>query len=463
MSRIYDSLFPIYQWYLKTPERALDKAYYAAQKIREVEVKYFEGNAINLQTSQYRSLEQKEFNKILKKNLNIIQERLTEFNASRAMLEFLNQPTTAAIQVNSADGEQYQYYPDAQSQFNIILEKLKFVDEVINKYKRPPATISPSPPSALTGPQIPLGNPGNSSNGSSDRSQLRNAFEGTRSPQARSQTPKYTRRKDDKMLGESSVLPRSILRTLDRVKQELDPKAEEEYVEKFRSRQNKTVVSLRFLLLLILIPLLTHQVSKNFLITPIFDRVWHPQPELFLNQDYEEEALTDLTHFEERLKFEILIGKAPELTSEEIEEKVKEKANEIAQEYQEEGDNALKNVFSDLCSLGTFCMVLMVSRRELEVLKQFLDGLIYGLSDSAKAFVIILFTDMFVGFHSPHGWEVILESIARHFGLPENREFNFLFIATFPVILDTVMKYWIFRYLNRISPSAVATYHNMNE
>ena len=77
--------------------------------------------------------------------------------------------------------------------------------------------------------------------------------------------------------------------------------------------------------------------------------------------------------------------------------------------------------------------------------------------------MIILITDMFVGFHSPHGWEIVLESIARHFGLPENREFNFLFIATFPVILDTMLKYWIFRYLNRISPSSVATYRDMNK
>lgn len=80
-----------------------------------------------------------------------------------------------------------------------------------------------------------------------------------------------------------------------------------------------------------------------------------------------------------------------------------------------------------------------------------------------KAFIIILFTDMFVGFHSPHGWEVILEGVARHFGLPENHNIISLFIATVPVILDTIFKYWIFRYLNRISPSAVATYRNMNE
>ena len=47
--------------------------------------------------------------------------------------------------------------------------------------------------------------------------------------------------------------------------------------------------------------------------------------------------------------------------------------------------------------------------------------------------------------------------------LSENAEFMSLFVATFPVFLDTVFKYWIFRSLNKISPSTVATYHNMIE
>jgi hypothetical protein len=110
-----------------------------------------------------------------------------------------------------------------------------------------------------------------------------------------------------------------------------------------------------------------------------------------------------------------------------------------------------------------FCVVIYTSKQEIVILKSFIDDLIYGLSDSAKAFIIILFTDIFVGFHSPHGWEVILSGVSRHLGLPENHDFIFLFIATFPVILDSVFKYWIFRYLNRVSPSAVATYRNMNE
>ena len=122
-----------------------------------------------------------------------------------------------------------------------------------------------------------------------------------------------------------------------------------------------------------------------------------------------------------------------------------------------------KNVFSDMLAVGAFVLLLTTQKRGILTLKSFLDEIVYGLSDSAKAFIIILFTDMFVGFHSPHGWEVLMEGLSRHLGFAANREFIFLFIATFPVILDTVFKYWIFRYLNRISPSAVVTYKNMNE
>ncbi|KAI3423551.1 hypothetical protein D9Q98_010733, partial (chloroplast) [Chlorella vulgaris] len=87
----------------------------------------------------------------------------------------------------------------------------------------------------------------------------------------------------------------------------------------------------------------------------------------------------------------------------------------------------------------------------------------YSLSDTTKSFLLILGTDLLVGFHSPRGWEVFLEWLLRHFGLPENSDFMSLFVATFPVFLDTVFKYWIFRSLNKISPSTVATYHNIIE
>jgi CemA family len=100
---------------------------------------------------------------------------------------------------------------------------------------------------------------------------------------------------------------------------------------------------------------------------------------------------------------------------------------------------------------------------QIIILKSFLAESLYNLSDTTKSFLLILLTDLLVGFHSPRGWEVVIEILLRNFGFPENEDFILLFVATFPVLLDTVFKYWIFRYLNQISPSTVATYHNMIE
>ena len=267
----------------------------------------------------------------------------------------------------------------------------------------------------------------------------------------------------------TSVLPRSFMRTLNRIKREIDPKSEdteEEVVKKFRKSRNKTAISIRFLLILIIVPLLTHQVTKSVFITPLVQRYFdeHPQQVLFINQDLEEEAFMELRQYEERLRFRSMIDDSvPSLSAEAKEAQIKLKAEELSEEFRGRGINAIGNVFADLFSLLAFAGIIYFCKREIQIIKSFLDEIAYGLSDSAKAFLIILLTDMFVGYHSPHGWEIILEGIAKHLGLPENRDFNFLFIATFPVILDTVLKYWIFRYLNRISPSSVATYKNMNE
>jgi hypothetical protein len=74
---------------------------------------------------------------------------------------------------------------------------------------------------------------------------------------------------------------------------------------------------------------------------------------------------------------------------------------------------------------------------------------IYSLSDTTKSFLLLL-TDLLVGFHSPRGWELFLEFCFKSLWISHNENFIFLFVATFPVLLDTVFKYWIFRYLNKI-------------
>jgi len=446
--RIVKYLYSAHQWYRETPDRALEQAYDAALAIKAIEDEHFGGQKISARSGDYGHSTLSYFKSELQKYLKVIQTRMVEFNASRSFLELPDRVGAKPKAGHSPDRHQHGLHLDNKERASLIFEKLEFIDGVIDKY------INNSISTAI----VPVVSSVNQQVKSTNSTSQPDANKGS------ANSVKIHDGEVDIYSEEVNLLPRSLLGTLNRITKELDPEAEKEVVKNFRNSKVKTVISLRFILLLILVPLLTNQLSKNFIVGPVVDyfRAKQNAP-VFLNINLEEEAFQALERFEQHLKFDRLIGRAPSLSLEETEKKITEKAVELAEEYRTESSGAIKNIFADLISCIAFAAIILTNKKEIEILKSFMDDVIYGLSDSAKAFVIILFTDVFVGFHSPHGWEVILEGVSRHLGLPENRQFIFLFIATFPVILDTVFKYWIFRYLNRSSPSAVATYKNMNE
>uniref|UniRef100_UPI00315DE822 envelope membrane protein n=1 Tax=Plantago erecta TaxID=197803 RepID=UPI00315DE822 len=119
-------------------------------------------------------------------------------------------------------------------------------------------------------------------------------------------------------------------------------------------------------------------------------------------------------------------------------------------------------------STNIICFVILsvysiLGNEELVILNSWTQEFLYNLSDTIKAFLILLITDLCIGFHSPHGWELIIGSVYKDFGFVHNEQILSGLVSTFPVILDTFFKYWIFRYLNRVSPSLVVIYHSMNE
>lgn len=431
-------------WFSATPERALDHAYKAALRIKAIEDEHFKGQKISIEFRDYSDSVLSYFEADLKKYLKTIKVRLAEFQASRSVVSNLE---PQGVDLDKSDALNY-----LEQDETIILEKLAFIDQILKRYAQPP---KPKPSVSLV-PRSPTQVlPANSTTVTVNN---------PKSWQTNGQPRKDELGNTETVSDKTGVVPRSIIRTVNRLQRELDPKAEEEVVKKFRNSRDKTLISIKFILTLIIVPILTQQVTKTFIVSPIVDQ-FKEETEIpvFLNEDMQEEAFIELHRFEEELHFKSLVGIVPKLSPEEMETQVRNKAIELAEEYRNRGADAIKNIFADLLSLIAFALVIFNSKPDLAVLKSFMDDIVYGLSDSAKAFIIILFTDMFVGFHSPHGWEVILEGVSRHLGIPESREFIFLFIATFPVILDSVIKYWIFRYLNRISPSAVATYRNMNE
>jgi CemA family len=398
------------QWLFRTADRALDEAYKAALKIQAIEEQHYGGQKIS---GGY-------FQADLNKYLNITKMRLAEFQTSRSL-----NPTTSSDN-NLFDLDSPEVAAEAQ-----VLAKLESIDRVLERYRREVNALATAnnaaPQSIFTSFDNPLA--------------------------AKPNPPK------------KSLMDRSIVNTVKKLRQELNPQAEQELVNSFRSSQNRTVDSLRFLLMITLIPLMVHFLSKFIFFGPIID-VYYPKAHknnIFLNRTLEKEALEELEGFERHLKFQKIAGITPEISAEEIEGKVKAKALEIRESFTDQSANAVKNWFSDITAVLIFVITLTRSKAQITNLMIFIDSLVSGLSDTAKAFAIILFSDTFVGFHSPHGWEVVLVGIADHFGIPENHNFNSLFIATFPVLLDTVFKYWIFRYLSGQSPSSVATYKTMNE
>ncbi len=477
-------------WYETTPERALNQAYEAALAIRALEDRYFDGHQIDFDTSRYGESTCDYFRTELKKHLKTIDTRLWEFNSSNSFLDFasktigipsrkierpLGDPSKPVATTSDMSGRRFS---DPNDRSFIVLKKLELIDNILDHYVLgrvvdrldPSADTSRTPAAETTATAM--------SSGSIEQSQSRSWQAAASAAAIPPKRPSSWRAgalnvatrnisggmRKPSATGSTGLIPRSLLTTFDRVRRDLDDRSEEEVLQNYRTSKIRTIVSLKFILLLILVPLLTQQMSKNFLVGPIVDRFYNPDTSsIFLNIDMQEEAMVELERYEHLLRFQALTGRAPKLNQEEIEEKVQEKATEIAEASWTRSADALKNVFSDFLSLAGFGLVVAYSREEISILKSFIDEIMYGLSDSAKAFVIILSTDIFVGYHSAHGWEVVVGGISRHLGLPENKDFMFLFIATFPVILDAVIKYWIFRYLNRISPSAVATYKDMNE
>jgi hypothetical protein len=263
---------------------------------------------------------------------------------------------------------------------------------------------------------------------------------------------------------QTGLIPRSIIRTFERFKKQLFPGAEMLVIQEFRISRYQVIVSVQCLLTLVFVPLLVNIISKFFVITPLVEYGWNShQNDIFLNTYQQNSALVELRSFEEKMYFESLIEDNPLSKNVELRGKLQRKTFEIATLYNKESIEAISNLFADFLSFCSLSLVFVFMKPQLIILKSFLAESLYSLSDTTKSFLLILGTDLLVGFHSPRGWEVFLEWLFHRFGFPENTEFMSLFVATFPVFLDTVFKYWIFRSLNKISPSTVATYHNMIE
>ncbi|MEM9979300.1 MAG: proton extrusion protein PcxA, partial [Cyanobacteria bacterium P01_D01_bin.2] len=309
------------QWLFKSPDQSLEQAYEAALAIKKIEDDYFDGNPISEDNGSYGESAYRYIQGEVERTIALIKQRMAAFEAARSGLSPGRQ-----MEVQSYDDQQDEYTLDLIDQSAIIFKKLRFIDDILERYDTPPNQIATS------------GNIG--------------------PPGAKNEAPKSDKSRAG-LAARNSVLPRSILRTVDRVKQDLDPKAETDVVRSFRKSQGKTKIALRFILLLVIVPLLTQQLTKHFIVAPVVNYARQTtEAEVFLNDEMEEEALHELQQFEERLRFEVIIGKVAALSETQLEERVLDKALDIEEEYRERSAESVQNVFADIFAVLAFSLLL---------------------------------------------------------------------------------------------------------
>nr|YP_010537958.1 envelope membrane protein [Hoya lanceolata]UYC31875.1 envelope membrane protein [Hoya lanceolata] len=185
------------------------------------------------------------------------------------------------------------------------------------------------------------------------------------------------------------------------------------------------------------------------------------QSEIFLNDIKERGILEKFIELEELLVLDEMIEEYSETRLHKLTLGIQKETIQLIKIHNEDRIHTIFHF-----SINIICFVILsgyyiLGNEELGILNSWAQEFLYNLSDTVKAFCILLLTDFCTGFHSPHGWELLIGSVYKDFGFVQNDQIISGLVSICPVILDTVFKYWIFRYLNRVSPSLVIIYHSL--
>nr|AMC30854.1 envelope membrane protein [Oenothera nuttallii] len=187
------------------------------------------------------------------------------------------------------------------------------------------------------------------------------------------------------------------------------------------------------------------------------------QSETFLTDMQEKSILDKLIELEELLLLDEMINEYPETHLQTLRIGIHKEMVRLIKMRNEDHIHTILHLSTNIICFIIFRGYSILGNKELLILNSWMQEFLYNLSDTIKAFSILLLTDFCIGFHSPHGWELMIAYVYKDFGFAQNDQIISGLVSTFPVILDTIFKYWIFRYLNRVSPSLVVIYHSMND
>lgn len=501
------SLQNIFSWVKNTPERAINEAFESAVNIKRIEEEHFSNNKI-ANNGSFSSSVFSVFEIQLQKYISNIKTQLNFYKVS-ASLPYL-QPQSSSNSTNTAiakytsdndpvgSGQLSANQLGGNAKKFSIYQKLAFIDYTLDRYERASdRTIDvPTKPLVDGNSQPPTNSEIDNPSEEEDKFQL-----------FKSDRPKKRRMSQPATTLERSILPGSFFKAFDRVKRNLSggyTDYEKDIVEELRQSRERIKQASRYIVALIITVITVHFLSKALVFSPLINSLIDVNNmSVRFSPAIEERAFEELRLVKERIEFDFTIksfireqsqnqeeGKKletnkpeskesvtnkpaeanksevnkPELSEKEsVESLIQQESVRILKKYNAQSLDGVKNLLSDISAAFVFYLFLISGRNEWMTIKEFLDEVLYSLNDNAKAFLIIVSTDTFVGFHSSEGWDALITTIFQHFGLPENKLLAQLFISTVPVFLDGLFKFWIFQYLTQASPATATIYREMNE
>jgi hypothetical protein len=296
--------------------KTLDNAYHGALAIKAIEDKHFEGKKIVPDSERGKSVFDY-FQSTLNRELLKIRLNLTQFRAGNFFF-----PADKKSEISDPQEAE-------------ILEKLGFIEAVIGKYRTSPKDFEM--PKTVSPPTAP-------------------------SPQ-----PAATSSPEQSNLNPSDILGTAAgARSFFELRRELTPEYEQQVIQQLRSLRQERKIALRFLILLIIVPLAVQVFMKNVVYSPLINWKFVDTVKLErikISEELGEKYLEEFTKVKEVQEIKSLLGIIPELSEEQKHEFLQEKAQEMAKESAYKTLEGWKNLLADLTSLGVFAGMVYLYRR----------------------------------------------------------------------------------------------------
>lgn len=239
--------------------------------------------------------------------------------------------------------------------------------------------------------------------------------------------------------------------------------AEERVFVEAITNQYESREALRYAAVLVGVPIAIGFLVSNIIARPLWGYAERLNPDAFALSDRQKVEGAEEMHREEvRMRLEASIGQAPSLSDEAMLEHLHNEALHFADHMKEYNRQSLVNAVSDSMAGASLFVLLLQDNSQRAILFRTIGRVFAGLSDTAKAFIIILVTDILLGYHSEEGWTAGLHLLSHHYGMESDTNLLHIFVATVPVLLDSLFKYWIFVELNKVDPAAAVTLRQMD-